>query len=263
MKIGVCAAPDKLALLAELKYDYLETGFARLAALDDEAFKNESAAVERYGLPVEAFNVFFTGNPPLYAKDGDQPPLLRDIADYAERGFRRAAAWGGKIAVIGSGDARKIPEGMSSGEIEPQFARVLSVCGEAAERVGMKVVVEPLSRRVCNYIHTVAEGAAAARAANHPSVGVMVDFYHHSENGDDLESLPSFADILWHAHYAREGDRGAPEPGDEKALARIADILRRCPNTERITLEFARRPDFDSAVTIARPLMDVFKENRT
>ncbi|MBQ3956404.1 MAG: sugar phosphate isomerase/epimerase [Clostridia bacterium] len=261
MKIGVCASPDKLPLLAELGYDYLEANFSWLASLDGEALRQNTALIEKTGVPAEACNIFFRGGMKLYAKDGeDQAPLLAEIRSYVEGGFERAAAWGGKIAVIGSGFVRGIPEGMTREETEAQFARVLGVCGEAAEKAGMRVVVEPLSRRDCNYIHTVAEAADAAKLADHPAVGVLVDFYHASENGDAPETLPEYADLLWHVHYGRPVDRWAPIPGDEERLAEIAEILRRCPNAERISLECNWHPDFDTAVKAARSLMQEFKK---
>ena len=259
MKIGVCASPDKAAFLAELGYDYFESNFSWLASLDEEALRANTALIERCGLPAEAYNIFFRGGMKLYAKDGDQDPLLSEIAAYAEGAFARAAAWGGKIAVIGSGFVRGIPEGMTRDEVEPQFARVLTVCGEVAGRHGMRVVVEPLSRRDCSYIHTVEEAAAVARLAAHPAVGVLVDFYHASESGEDPACIPAFADLLWHVHYGRPVDRWAPIPGDEDALSSLAALLRRCPQAERVSLECSWHPDFDTAVTAARPLMEVFR----
>ena len=262
MKIGVCASPNEARLISELKYDYLEAEFAKLAALDDDAFREQTALLERASLPAEAFCIFFTAANRLYAANGDQAPLLREIADYAERGFSRAASWGGKIAVIGSGDARKIPEGMTRKEIEPQFARVLAVCGEAAARHGMRIVVEPLWSAACNFINTVAEGAAVARLADQSAVGLLADYYHMSKNGDDVDSLPKYADILWHIHYGGPEDRGAPESGDESILARFADVLAKCPEAERISLECYWSPDFETAITAARGPMEVFKNVR-
>ena len=259
MKIGVWASIDKAPLIAELKYDYIEAEFARLAALDDEAFREQSAILERCALPAEAFCIFFTGANKLYAANGDQDAPLRAVAEYAERGFSRAEAWGGKIAVIGSGDARKIPEGSTRDEIEGQFARVLRVCGEAAERHGMRIVVEPLWTEACNFINTVAEGAALARLADRKAVGVLADYYHMAKNGDDVKALPEYADLLWHIHYGDGENRNAPVPGDETTLAKFASVLSRCPNAERISLECYWRPDFDTAVTLARPLMEVFR----
>ena len=78
----------------------------------------------------------------LYAKGGNQDPLLAEIKAYANAAFARAAAWGGKVAVIGSGFVRGIPDDMTQEEVEPQLARVLSICGEAAEKYGLKAVSE-------------------------------------------------------------------------------------------------------------------------
>ncbi len=260
MKIGVCASPDNCPLLKELGYDYLEANFSWLASLDDESLRKSTSLIEQTGIPAEAFNIFFRGGMKLYAKAGEnQSPLLSEIRSYVESGFERAAAWGGKIAVIGSGFVRGIPEGKSREEVEVQFSHVLEICGEAAEKHEMRVVVEPLSRRDCNYIHTVAEAAAVAKLSSHPAVGVLVDFYHASENGDDQNVLPEYADLLWHIHYGRPMDRWAPIPGDEAMLANIAGILRQCSKVERISLECLWHPDFDTAVKVARPLMEVFR----
>jgi len=259
MKIGVCTSPDKLPLMAELGYDYIETNFSWLAGLSEEQFREQSALVERYAIPSEAFNIFFRGGMKLYAPDGNQDPLLEEIAAFAGAGFARAQAWGGKTAVIGSGFVRGIPQGMAHEEAEAQFARVLAVCGEEARRHGMTVVVEPLSFGDCNYIHTVAEGAAAARLSGHPSVGVLVDFYHHANNRDSLETLPDFADLLWHVHYGRPGDRNVPGEEDVPTLNTLAALLKRCPHARRISLECSWKPGFDEAVRAARPYMDIFR----
>lgn len=259
MKIGVCATPDKLPLLEELGYDYVEANFNWMTSLSEDAYAANTALFERSSLAAEAFCIFFGGGTKLYAPDGKQDDLLRSIAAYAETGFARAERWGGKIAVIGSGGARAIPQGMTREEVEPQFARVLAVCGEAAERHGMRIVVEPLSRTDCNYIHTEAEGAAAARLAAHPAVGLLVDFYHHQKNNDDLDTIPDYADILWHAHTARAGDRLVPDAKSADAMKAFAEVLKKCPLTERISLECIWKPDYDTAVTAARPYMEIFR----
>lgn len=259
MKIGVCAPPEKIAFLSELGYDYMEGHFSVMAALDGAAFREKTALIERSPLAVETFNGFFAGEMKLYAPDGDHDPVLYSVRDYCERSFPRAALWGGKVAVIGSGGARAIPEGMTRDETEAQFARVLAVCGEVAEKHGMTVAVEPLSRNECNYLHTVSEGAEVTRLSGHPAVGVLVDFFHHWKNGEDLSTLPDHADLLLHAHYARPGDRNAPNAEDEASLRGLAEVLKKCPKIERISLECVWQPDYDTAVREARGVMEIFK----
>jgi hypothetical protein len=91
MRIGVCASIDKLPLLKELGYDYIEPHFGRLAALDETEYHKQTREMERFSIAAEAFNCFFEKDMVLYAPNGDQDPLLRQIRTYAERGLARAA----------------------------------------------------------------------------------------------------------------------------------------------------------------------------
>lgn len=261
MKIGVCVGPEMLPLLESLGFDYFEANFSWLAGLDDETYREKTALVEASSLRAETFNGFFPGDIKLYAPDGDQEPLLCEVEAFCEKGFARAASWGGKVAVIGSGYVRGIPEGMTWEDCDVQFARVLSVCGKVAEKYGMTVTVEPLSRNECNYIHTLSESARVATMADQPAVRMMVDFYHYWKNGEDLAALPNNAGRLVHAHYARPGDRNAPTPGDEAILQEVLGALKQCPHIERISLECVYKPDFTTAIKAARPLMEVFRKS--
>lgn len=260
MKIGVCTSPDKLQLVAELGYDYIEPNFSWMTGLDDQTFAEKTAIVQSSPIKAESFCIFFPGGMKLYALDGNQEPLLREVAAYAEKGFSRAAQWGGKVAVIGSGYVRGIPEGMTREETERQFACVLKVLGEIAEKYGMTVVVEPLSRKECNFIHTVEEGETVARMSGQAAVGTLVDFYHFWNNDEDMSTLSIHADKLFHAHFARRGDRLPPCPRDEDTLESVAKALAACPKIERISLECTWKPDFDTAIRSARPLMEILKK---
>ncbi len=266
MKIGVCAMPDQLPLLQELGYDYIDVHFGWLAGLDDATFAAKTAEIERYGLAAEATQGFF-GDIALFPEDDTEAAAderLRAIAAYAERGFARAAAWGGRVAVIGSGRQRNIPPSYDRAYAEELFARILAVCGEIADRHGMRVAVEPLARRETNFIHTVAEGAAMACRSGHPAVGTLVDLFHLWSNDDDLASLPTLGDTLIHAHIARPAaDRNAPRQEDAPALATWATVLAQCPSVERISLECCWSPDFESAVRMAAPLMEPFRGGYT
>ena len=259
MKIGVCVGPEQLPLLESLGFDYFEANFSWLAGLDEETYRQKTALVEASTLRAEAFNGFFPGGIKLYSPDGDHTEILRNVEDFCEKGFPRAAAWGGKVAVIGSGYVRGIPQGMTREECDVQFARVLAVCGRVAEKYGMKVTVEPLSRNECNYIHTLAESARVAAMADQPAVRMMVDFYHYWKNGEELCDLPAYADRLVHSHYARPVDRDAPYAENESDLKAVLAALKTCPSIERMSLECVYKPDFTAAITRARPLMEMFR----
>lgn len=234
MRVGVAGGKDDWPVAARLGYDYFEANLSAVAALSEAEFSEWKRFPAATGIAAEAFNGFFGGDVRLYeASDGR-------LKNYCARALDRAAALGGKIAVVGSGRARSVPEGMAADEAEARFAAILRIVGDCAAAVGMKAVIEPLNRLECNFINTVEEAAALCRKAGHPAVGVLVDFYHFYVNGEAVGALDSAAGRLWHAHLARPAtDRGAPKAGDVAALAPYADALRRIGYTGRLSLECA------------------------
>jgi hypothetical protein len=89
---------------------------------------------------------------------------------------------------------------------------------------------------------------------------MMVDFYHHWKNGEDLSTLPDNADILIHSHYARPVDRDAPYEENDADLNGVLNALKTCPGIERMSLECVYKPDFKAALERARPLMERFRQ---
>lgn len=252
MKLGVCCTTREIPLVRELGFDYIEGNLSAMATATEEDYRALTETVEREGFPVEACNCFFPNDMSLYPTAGrTADDILRTVAAYASRGLSRAAAWGVQIAVLGSGRVRTIPGGMETDAAAAHFSRILAVCGEAADRHGIRVCIEPLSRNETNFIHTVAEGASMARTCGHPAVGVMVDFFHLWANGDELASLPAVGNALMHAHIARPGDRRAPTVADIETLRAWAHALAACPSVERLSLECVYHPDVPTALRAA------------
>ncbi len=254
MRFGVCAMPDKLPLILDAGYDYIEPGFARIAAMSEPDFAAARDAILASPLRAEAFNSFFPGDFVLY-DDG----ALDRVAAYCANGFARAAALGGQIAVVGSGKARTFPEGMDAAEGEARFVDILRVCGDAAQRVGMKVAIEPLQASECGYINTVAEALAVCRAADHPAVGVLADFFHVWCSGEPLDALRDAGDRLFHLHLARpDADRAIPTEADLDGCRPWAEALHAIGYTGRMSLEGKMSPDLATAITAVRPVLDLF-----
>ena len=208
MEIGVCGGPREWQMLARYRYDYCEGVLAWLASLDEDGFADAKRARAESGLDVACFNGLIPGGFDLY---GTEPG---DLRAYLSRAFSRAAELGGRIAVLGSGHARRVPAGMEKAEALARFADITYRCGEVAQSFGMKIAIEPLCYREDTLLNTVADGVALCRTVGHPAVGVLLDFYHFRENGESLSELASLPDLpsrLFHVHLARpDSDRGAP-----------------------------------------------------
>ena len=216
MRYAICSNdPATIADSREAGFDYVEVSVPNFVKPfePEEAFEESLAAYRAAGLPVESANLFLPRE--LRCTGPDAVPMER-LADYAETVCRRLAAAGVPVLVFGSGGARKLPEGWPKEKADGQFVALLSRIGPIAEKHGVKIAVEPLARVECNYLNTVDEGAALARASGSPAVGVLADCYHWARNGEGAETILAAKDRLIHAHLATMPSRKAPgiEPYD-------------------------------------------------
>lgn len=255
MKFGVCGNLSRLPIIKEAGYDYIEMNFSNLALMSEEEFVKTREELARVGMRAEAFNGFFKGNMVLYGENAD----LNAIAAYCETAFSRAAQLGGAVAVLGSGGARAIPEGMSKEEAEEQFCRVLTVCGDVAQKYGMHIAIEPLRASECNFINLVSEGAAICRRVNHPAVKLLVDFFHFWCGEEPLSHIAEASDLLIHAHIARPNlDRLMPREEDLATVAQWAQALCEIGYAGRLSLEGGHGDDFAASVQRTRAYLNLF-----
>lgn len=255
MKFGVCGNLSRLPAIIEAGYDYIEMNFSTLALMPEEGFVALREELARRNFRAESFNGFFKSDVVLYGEHAD----LDAIAAYCETAFSRAAQLGGEVAVLGSGGARAIPEGMAKEEAEEQFCRVLTVCGDVALKYGMRIAIEPLRAVECNFINLVSEGAAICRRVNHPAVKLLVDFFHFWSGNEPITALTDAADVLIHAHLARpNADRTMPKEEDRETVALWAQTLRDIGYTGRLSLEGSHGSDFNASIQATRSYLTLF-----
>ena len=164
MKFGVCTGFENLREVTRAGYDYIEANLTQLEGMSNEDFSRIADLIDASPLKAEAYNCFFPGGFSLVGENFD----AERISAYVEKALARAARLGGKVAVLGSGGARNIPEGFDRKVAEEQFISVLRMCGDIAKYHGMIIVVEPLNSEETNLVNTVADGLDFAARAAHP-----------------------------------------------------------------------------------------------
>ena len=254
MKLGVCGSVKEAAIIKKCGFDYVEENLSRLASMTDGEFDGYAAEYKRIGVPVLSTNGFFPGGFDIYGAPEN------DIADYAERGISRAEALGVKTVVVGSGAARNIPSGADREEYEKKFCAVISSIADIAEKHGVAVVVEPLSRLETNLVNTVSDSVAVAKRTGRKNVGAMVDFFHFYMNGENDEGLNCAMGTLCHAHLARANpDRLMPtEKSDIPSLEKWAKMLRGIEYRGNLSLEGFFGDNLEKTLALTRPLLEVF-----
>lgn len=210
MKIGACTSLDNVERVRDLGYDYLEGVANALAPMSEEAFSDIRRRVADSGLPVPAMAGLFPWGPEaaryqMFESRADRATYL----DYFKRTFERASALGVRFVVFGSGGARRFPESVSYGEACRRVAEVLRWSGEVAETFGITMVFEPLRAAETNIGNSLCEGAWLVRAADHPNVALLADYYHMADMGEPMSEITRIGGIR-HAHLATRDKRLAP-----------------------------------------------------
>ena len=212
MKFGICCAPHALgepARLLEIMSgagaDYVEWAVGAVMSSEAE-WENLGATLENSRLKPEAFNAFL---PPSQRITGPDVKLQQTL-DYATEAMRRCRALGAEVIVLGSGGARKLPEGWAPTRGLDQFETFCRELGPRAAEQNIVVAIEPLNHTEDNLVNSVAAGAAIVDAVAHPSIRLLADFYHMFHDDEPTENVAKVGARLVHAHLA---DLGRVAPG--------------------------------------------------
>lgn len=254
MRFGVCCSGEQVGLVAKEGYDYAELWLTGIAQMSEEDFAAEKARLEASGLRAETFNGFFPGDLPLLGDKADRAA----IEAYAEKALSRAAQLGGRVAVMGSGSARRVPEGLSPEEGWAQLREVLRLLGDVAQRHGMEIAIEPLNREETNQVITVADGLRLCREVAHPAVGVLADYFHIFKSGESFDAIREAGPLLKHVHFVRPAaDRGCPHAEDAALCRPLMDVLGEIGYQNRVSLE-CLFTDFARDIHEARSVLALF-----
>ncbi len=240
-QIGVCVDPDRFESAQAMGFDYVETNASKVAALSDEDFEKLAAQVARLRIPLAASMSFIPAAIKLTGPDVDP---ARQMA-YVAATLGRLKRLGVKVVVLGSGGARRVPDGFSKDEA---FAQLVDFCRRTAaiaRENGITIVVEPLRRQETNLINTAREGLALVRAVDRHEIRLLIDYYHLAEEGESPDVIADAGSLLAHTHIANPKGRVFPLDADESPYAGFFSNLCKIGYAGRMSIE-ASTADFAS-----------------
>ena len=214
LQVGVCGSSDNWQRIKDAGCDYVEEGVGKLLnprAADAEMEKVWSSVKEK-GVVVRACNGFLPGDLKLVGPEARHEEALA----YASKALARAPKLGIKYIVLGSGGARKVPEGFERSKAEDQFVAFLLKLAPVAADNGVTVAMESLNRSETNLGTTVAECLRYAKAVDHKGFRLTADLYHMLREDEGPEILQTAAAMLVHCHVAEKAGRTPPgQAGDD------------------------------------------------
>lgn len=240
MRIGACISEaERIYIVKKNGYAFFDFCFHIVHEMSDEEFEKMLTAARETGLRGEGALCF--ADPPMSIYDY----TLDEMEEYLLSHLPRAKQLGMEYLVIGSGGARRIPEGMSRETATEFFVSMLKRYAVIAEREGFDIIIEPLFRVGTNFINTFAEGLEICKAVNHPRVGLLMDFFHSYKENEPFSVMKEAGSYLKHIHLSTL-DRRIPVDGDEEEMKMLATSLREIGYDGRITMEGDAVADFDA-----------------
>lgn len=134
--------------------------------------------------------------------------LVSDVVERREPAFEAIKRSLTTAGAIGSTGVIFVPAfngqtKLGNQEIRSILLDKLPALGEHAQKVGTRLLLEPLNRREAYFLRQVADAASIARDCTSPAIGVMGDFYHmFIEETSDLGAFISGGSYMHHVHLA-------------------------------------------------------------
>ncbi len=257
MKFSCCvdlsSAAKRLEILKNHGYNGFETGLCSIFEADDEKIAAAVEASKALDMPCISHNGMFLKEIRLL----NGPDGYSAVEEYLEKALEKAKPFGSPIVVLGSGDARSIPDGMSLETAKERFTALLSeVIAPIAHRHGVIIAIEELRREECNFINSAREAMELVCAVNKPEIQLLVDYYHATLGGDKLSDIAGFGSAIKHVHIASpKNNRRFPMIDDIGDCRAFFAALRKAGYDGYVSLEGSDGGNFESAVTEAISVM--------
>ncbi|MEA2724525.1 MAG: hypothetical protein QOH59_2296, partial [Gemmatimonadales bacterium] len=175
MRFGCCVSPEQIPIIARAGFDFCELPARAVLPFDDEqAALPALQELDAAALRPEAFNVLVPPQLPMVGPAVDREALRA----YLRRAFSRMVRLGGVVVVLGSGGARRIPDGMPRDEALDQLADSLSLAADEAARAGIELALEHLNRGECNVFTRLDECQAFIEERGLTGLRLLADLHH-------------------------------------------------------------------------------------
>ncbi|HEX2532305.1 MAG TPA: sugar phosphate isomerase/epimerase family protein [Chitinophagaceae bacterium] len=197
---------DSLVYAAGFRLTGTSVGSLLAPTIPGEQFQKNIRKVKEARCRVYMCNVLFPGNLKIAGPEVDTTKVL----SYLESVLVRAQQAGIPNLVLGSGGARRLPDGYDAASALPGFVALAQAMAGRAERYGITIILEALNRSETNFINTLKEAAAVVRRVDHPHFRLNADIYHMLKEGESPKEIRKARKYIVYAEIAEKEKRTFP-----------------------------------------------------
>ncbi|MEP7376675.1 MAG: sugar phosphate isomerase/epimerase family protein [Chitinophagaceae bacterium] len=207
-RLGIVAPIEQDSLIYASGFRMLGESVGRMLSpsLTEEQFRLNLVRIEEARCKVFMCNIFFPGSIKIAGPAVDENRVL----GYADTVLSRAKKAGIHFIVLGSGGARRIPEGYDVKKAQADFALLCRKLAFVAKKYGIMIALESLEATESNFLITLKDAAEVVRAVDHPSFKLNADIFHMMREGESPQSIVDAADILVYCEIAEKQKRSLP-----------------------------------------------------
>jgi sugar phosphate isomerase/epimerase len=207
-QLGIVAPIEQDSLIYSSGFRMIGESVGKMLSpsLTEEQFQQNLIRIKKAKCKIYLCNIFFSGGIKIAGPDVNESRVL----GYADTVFSRAKRAGIPFIVLGSGGARRIPDGYDTKKAQADFAILCRKIATVAKKYGIMVALESLEATETNFLITLTSAAEVVRAANHSNFKLNADIFHMMREGESAQSIVDAADILVYCEIAEKQKRSLP-----------------------------------------------------
>ena len=207
-QLGIIIPLEQDSLVYAAGFRMLGESVGRMLSpnLTEEQFQLNLKRIKEAKCKVLLCNIFFPGTMKIAGPAVDANRVL----GYADTVLSRGQRAGIGLIVLGSGGARRIPEGYDTKKAQADFAVLCKKLAVVAKKYNIMIALESLEIAETNFLISLDAAAEVVRAVNHPNFKLNADIFHMMREGESPQSIVDAADILVYCEIAEKEKRSLP-----------------------------------------------------
>jgi len=206
--LGIVAPLEQDSLVYASGFRMLGESVGRMLSpsLTEIQFQQNLERIKKAKCKVLLCNIFFPGSIKIAGPNVDEQRVL----GYADTVLSRAKKAGMRFIILGSGGARRIPEGYDPVKAQQDFVILCRKLALIAARYGITIALESLQAAETNFLVSLNSAAAVVRAVDHPNFRLNSDIFHMMRGNESPQSIVDAADVLVYCEIAEKESRSLP-----------------------------------------------------
>jgi sugar phosphate isomerase/epimerase len=208
LQLGMAASMDNDSLLYASGFRLTGTTVESLISptLPDSMFLKKIVQAKKMKCTIYMCNVLFPGAIKIAGPAVEEPVVL----DYLESVLQRAKEAGIKNLILGSGGARRIPEGYDMVKAKTDFVALARKMATLAEQYQVRIILENLNSSETNFLTRLHDAADIVRQVDHPNFRLNADIYHMMRENESAEEIVNAGNLLVYVELAELNGRTLP-----------------------------------------------------